>query len=62
MTSNVNGKAEKQKLSPNRMEALKEAVFRICPIDGRENMKDVWATCIRAIDESGRRLNSQKKN
>ena len=59
LTSNVNGKAGKKQLSPNRMEAVREAVFRVYPLDAREKEKDVWPDCIRAIDEAGRKLNQK---
>ena len=56
MVSNVNGKAGKEQLSPNRMEQVRVIVFNHYPVEGWETEKDAWADCVRAIDEAGRKL------
>ena len=52
--SNVNGRAGKKQLSPNRMEQVRVVIFNHYPIEAWENEKDAWADCVRAIDEPGR--------
>ena len=54
--SNVNGRQGKQKLSPNRTDELKAAVFRLYPLEPRENEATAWKDCVRAIDEGNRKL------
>ena len=46
----------KQKLSPNRTDELKAAVFRLYPLEPRENVPTACKDCVRAIDEGDRKL------
>ena len=45
LESNVNGKAGKKKLDPERMDKLREAVFLLYPLEYKENMKEAWRVC-----------------
>ena len=54
--SNVNGQQGKQKLSPNRTDELKVAVFRLYPLEPQENVVTAWKDCVRVIDEGNRKL------
>ena len=55
-TSNCAGIGKKQ-LSPNRMEAIKGAIYSIYPVRPDENEKDTWRLYKHAIDSSCRQLN-----
>ena len=55
----MNGKAGKEQLSPNMMDALKKAVFSQFPFEVWENEKHVWADCVRAIDKAGRKVKKE---
>lgn len=55
-TSNCAGIGKKQ-LSPTRMEAIKDAIYSIYPMQPDENEKDVWRLYKHAIDSSCRQLN-----
>ena len=58
--SNVSRRQGKQKLSPNRTDELKVAVFGLYPLEPRENVHvhvaTAWKDCVRAIDEGNRKL------
>ena len=58
MVSNVRGKRGKKKLDPVRVDKIKEATFKLWPLEGKE---DAWSECKRAIDERGRQLNLKEK-
>ena len=51
----------KRKLSPTRMEAVKDAVFSIYPIRPGDSKADQWRTYKIVIDSSCRQLNHYKK-
>ena len=55
--SNVNGKNNKKKLDPTRIQAIKEASFKMFPCSTGETELSAWPACIIAIDQSCRRLN-----
>jgi hypothetical protein len=38
------------------MKELKVAVFRLYPLEPRENVATAWKDCVRAIDEGNRKL------
>ena len=59
-SSNVRGKNNKRKLSPNRVQRIYNAVFHMFPITQRENEQDSWKECVRAIDVANRQLKRQK--
>ena len=59
--SNVRGKNGKKKLSPKRVAKIHDAVFQMYPCSQKECPKAAWTECIRAIDESNRRLNRKGK-
>ena len=61
MTSNVNGRGKKQ-LDPDIIAYVKSKCFEFFPSTGSDRVKEEWAKCILAIDESCRRLNKSKKN
>ena len=54
--SNVKGRQGKKQLSPNRMDELEAAVFRLYPLEQKENADATWRDCIKAIDEASRKL------
>ena len=56
LTSNVRGKNKKKQLSPQRMRRIYDATFQMYPMSSKENEKDAWAECIKAIDSSNRQL------
>ena len=65
LTSNVCGKNKKKQLSPHRMQRIYDATFQMYPMSSKENEKDAWAECIKAIDSSNRQLkrkNPEKEN
>ena len=43
-------------MSPNQMEELQEAVFRLYPLEPKENVDTTWRDYIKAIDEASRKL------
>ena len=56
LISNVRGKNKKKQLSPQRMRRIYDATFQMYPMSSKENEKDTWAECIKAIDSSNRQL------
>lgn len=59
-TSNVNGKNKKKKLDEVRMQSVKEATMYMYPCEVGKKVEQVWIGCIKAIDESNRRINRTK--
>ena len=60
ITSNVRGKNNKPKLSPNRIKKIYDAVFQMYPVSQKENEKDAWTECVKAIDGANRQLKRTK--
>ena len=58
--SNVNGKMGKKKLDPQRIAYIRNAAFHVFPLTGAERETEAWSRCIKAMDESSRRLNRPK--
>ena len=61
LVSNCTGKKGKLQLDPVKLEKIKESTFKVWPLDPRDNEKDAWQDCKRAIDEGGRQLNQRMK-
>ena len=55
--SNVRGKLGKSKLDPSRLAIVRQTAFQVYPLATGEREETVWRHCIKAIDESCRRLN-----
>ena len=49
--SNVRGVLGKQKLDPQKIEQIQEAVFQVYPCGTGERCEEVWRACSKAIDE-----------
>ena len=62
-TSNCAGdhRYKKKKLSPQRMQAVKDALFSIYPVRPGEKEENHWRSYRIAIDSSCRQLNRSKK-
>lgn len=58
--SNVRGKLGKSKLDPTRLAIVHQTAFQVYPLATGEREETVWSHCIKAIDESCRRLNRAK--
>ena len=58
--SNVRGKLGKSKLDPTRLAVVHQTAFQVYPLATGEREETVWRHCIKAIDESCRRLNRTK--
>ena len=58
--SNVNGVLGKSKLDPVRVQYIRKVTFQIYPVTSKESEAVEWSSCISAIDEVNRRLNSKK--
>ena len=56
----MRGKLGKKQLDSQRMAAILESVFKIYPLGVGEKENVAWHQCIKAIDESCRRLNRYK--
>ena len=61
LKSNVNGKAGKERLDPDKIGCLYNTVFQFFPLSGAEIGKAAWADCVRAIDASARQIKHLKK-
>ena len=59
-SSNVRGKLGKKQLGTTRMAAIQESAFKIYPLGVGEKENVAWHQCVKAIDESCRRLNRYK--
>ena len=55
--SNVAGKMNKHKMDVSRIAAVKASALQLYPVDVGETIEKAWASCIKSIDESNRRLN-----
>ena len=51
----------KSKLDVERISYVKDATFKVLPLEGKDKEKTVWSACVQAIDECNRRLNRAKK-
>ena len=60
-TCNIRGRNGKKQLSPQRVKRIYDAVFQMYPCFQKTSEKEAWAECVRAIDESNRRLNRKGK-
>ena len=62
-SSNCSGdhRYKKRKLSPNRMEAVKNTTFSFYPVKPGESKDDTWKTYKIAIDSSCRQINRRRK-
>ena len=60
ITSNVRGKNNKPKLSPNRIKKIYDAVFQMYPVSQKENEKNAWIECVKAIDGANWQLKRTK--
>ena len=58
--SNVRGKLGKSQLDPARLAIVHQTAFQVYPLATGERQEAVWRHCIKAIDESCRRLNRAK--
>ena len=56
MRSNVRGKLGKSQLDPARLAVIRQAALQMYPLGTGEREELVWRQCIKAIDESCRRL------
>lgn len=56
MCSNVRGKLGKSQLDPARIAIVRQAALQMYPLGTGEREEIVWRQCIKAIDESCRRL------
>ena len=54
--SNVSGKGGKSQLNPPIMQYIRSLTFQFFPLQGFENERKEWASCVVSIDESCRRL------
>ena len=59
--SNVRGQMGKRKLDSDVMTRIEDATFRQYPLETGGKRKQAWRVCIKAIDESARRLHRLKK-
>ena len=59
-SSNVRGKLGNTQLDSVRMTAIEKAAFQIYPVGTGKNQGRAWNQCVKAIDESCRRLNRTK--
>ena len=59
-SSNVRGKLGENQLDSVQKTALEKAAFQIYPVGPGENRSKLWHQCVKAIDESCRRLNRSK--
>lgn len=55
--SNVRGKLGKRQLDPARLAVVQQSALSVYPLATGEREADIWRRCIKAIDESCRRLN-----
>ncbi len=62
MCSNVRGKNGKRQFSPNRINKIRAAVVKSFPLTAKENEKQVWSECIKAIDGCNRTLRRPQLN
>ena len=58
--SNVKGRDKKQ-LHPATIAKIEDATFQQYPLETGEKRKQAWSVCIKAIDESARRLHRRGK-
>ena len=56
LNSNVNGKKGKQGFDTEKIAAIYNTVFQFYPLAGGEDRKRAWSDCVRAIDESSRKI------
>ena len=56
ITRNVRGKNNKLKLSPRRIQRIYDAAFQMYPVSSKENEKNAWSECVKAIDGVNRQL------
>ena len=61
MHLNVRGKLGKSQLDPARLAVVHQAALQIYPLGTGEREEVVWRHCIKAIDESCRRLKRNMK-
>ena len=59
--SNVRGKKDKKQLNQQLMDLVKNSAFQMYPLATGEQQLLAWNHCIKAIDESCRRLNRANK-
>ena len=59
--SNVNGRGGKQQLDIEKISTIYNTVFQFYPLNNGEDKKTAWGKCIKAIDESGRRIKRSRK-
>ena len=57
MQSNVRGKLGKRQLDPGRLALVQQTALQVYPLGTGEREEVIWRHCIKAIDESCRRLN-----
>ena len=61
LESNCTGTRGKKALDKTRLATIQDNAFKLRPLESKENKKDAWKDCCRAIDEGGRQLNQKKK-
>jgi len=61
LESNCTGTRGKKALDKTSVATIQDNTFKLWPLESKENKKNAWQDCCRAIDDGGRQLKQKKK-